>query len=150
MMRASGRYAPVSALLAATIAISGCATSNTEEADTDYSRQTMELIREMQLETVPAIRVTHGELRIYQANRRFATARVGNDFYLFETERECPSLAQPYDKSYMGDYRTSGGWVRAGIDTIRDCRISAIYLLPQDSAETTAEESGPINSQEPE
>ncbi len=43
----------------------------------------------------------------------------------------------------------SARWLRAGISTIRDCRIRTIYLLPDTPGLTAAEESGSTTTQEP-
>ncbi len=134
-----------SALLAGFATLGGCGATETVSGDPE---ETAALIREMELESVPSIRVT-GAIRIYRANTRYATTRVGTDWYLLETENDCPALVEAYTRTHFPDFRGSPGRIRAGIDTIRDCRIIAIHRLPPEEPETTDDNSGPIQTQEP-
>ena len=70
--------------------------------------------------------------------------------YLLETERLCRDLTSQDIYIDMADRRTMRGRLRAGIDTLRGCKIETIYRLPDDPDATSAEEPGQTPTQEPE
>lgn len=140
-------------LLLVTAIVAGCATGEEEERPPLTSREAREqaLVEETQaylraanLEPITAIRYV-GKFNIVTANRRFAVIEARSKRYLLETEIDCPRLPLAGATDDSIDVRVRRNMLRAGYDTIRGCRIKAIYELPQPPTETRAPEDGPTN-----
>lgn len=130
--------------------LSACATSGDDPPDNLLSRDAREqaMIEETRaflaaanLEPLPALRWV-GPLRIESANRRFAVLKARSKRYLVETERDCASLPYANVNNSSIDIRQRRNLLRPGYDTIRGCRIKAIYELPEAGGETTAPGDG--------
>ena len=66
-------------------------------------------------------------------NDQFVIVDTYGGQYLVELRRRCPDLSSRDIYADMADIRSNQNMVRAGIDTIRGCRIEKIYKLPPDA-----------------
>ena len=136
----------VATILLASLA--ACSTTGASRADNDpLIQETRVYLQTTQPETVSSVRYEE-PLRYRAINQMFAILTTDTGVYLLETRRVCPSLFQDFHDD-MRDTRSMRGRLRPRIDTIRGCTIQAIYRLPEQTAETTGEETGQNNSQEP-
>ena len=98
--------------------------------------ETRAYIEAAKLEPMDVVRVI-GSVRLQSSNRRFAVVEIGNSSYILETERDCRNLESRNVELGMVDFRVQRSMLRAGYDTIRGCRIKAIYELPKAGKQTT-------------
>lgn len=141
------------AVLLASAVLVACATGEEEERPALTSRQarqqalvdeTHAYIQSANLEQHTAIRYI-GKFSIVSANQRFAVIEARSTRYLIETEIDCPRLPLAGATDDSIDVRMRRNMLRAGYDTIRGCRIKAIYELPEPPAETREPEDGQNN-----
>ena len=110
------------------------------EAKVDETRAYIEAA---QLEQVDIVRVI-GSPRLRSSNRRFAVVEIGTSSYILETERDCRNLESRNVELGMVDFRVQRSMLRAGYDTIRGCRIKAIYELPKTREQSTTSGDEPV------
>ncbi len=128
----------------------GCSTTDGSRADNDpLIQETRVYLETVKPETVSWVR-HQIPLRYEAINNMYALLRTRSGVYLLETRRICTPLTSTEYHDDMRDRRSMLGSLRAGVDTIRGCTIENIYRLPEQAAETTAEESGQTETQEPE
>ncbi len=141
------------AVLLVSVILAACATSEEEERPaltSSAARQqalvdeTRAYIQSTNLEQHTAIRYI-GKFSIVSANQRFAVIEARSTRYLIETEIDCPRLPLAGATDDSIDVRMRRNMLRAGYDTIRGCRIKAIYELPDPPAETREPEDGQNN-----
>lgn len=141
------------AVLLVSVILAACATGEEEERPALTSRQarqqalvdeTHAYIQSANLEQHTAIRYI-GKFSIVSANQRFAVIEARSTRYLIETEIDCPRLPLAGATDDSIDVRMRRNMLRAGYDTIRGCRIKAIYELPEPPAETREPEDGQNN-----
>lgn len=141
------------AVLLVSVILAACATGEEEERPALTSRQarqqalvdeTHAYIQSANLEQHTAIRYI-GKFSIVSANQRFAVIEARSTRYLIETEIDCPRLPLAGATDDSIDVRMRRNMLRAGYDTIRGCRIKAIYELPDPPAETREPEDGQNN-----
>lgn len=83
-------------------------------------------------------------------NDQFVIVETYAGPYLVEMRRRCPDLSSRDIYVDMADIRSNQNMIRAGIDTIRGCRIENIYKLPADAEQgQPAEAAGDDNEQDP-
>lgn len=125
-----------------------------EEIDPSVE-ETLVYLETLNPPTVDSVRFRE-PLRYDVVNVRFVYMDVKDGRYLIEMARDCKPLKSNEIFTDMADRRSMRGRIRAGIDTIRGCRIGTIYQLP-DIAETqrpnpgqteTVEEPGSETGQE--
>ncbi len=130
--------------------LTACATSDERPGQGDPRiEETQVYIQTVKPEIVSWVRYDE-PLRFEAISNMHAILETNAGAYLLETERMCRDLTSRDYYSDMADRRSMRGRLRAGIDTLRGCTIETIYRLPDEPAETTAEETGPNTTQEPE
>lgn len=142
------------AILLAAAGLVACATDAEEEERPPLtSRQAREqaLVEETHAYIQSNNLVQHSSIRyfgkfnIVSANRRYAVIEARTTRYLIETEIDCPRLPLAGATDDSIDVRMRRNLLRAGYDTIRGCRISSIWELPDLPAETSEPEDGQNN-----
>ncbi len=138
-------------LIVASLMLSACATDAREEIERTDPRivETRVFIETVKPEVVNWVRY-EDPLRYDVISNMHVILRTETGVYLMETEQLCRPLTQIDIAEDMRDRRNMRRRLRAGIDTLRGCTIETIYRLPGDPAETTADEPGQTNTQEPE
>ena len=116
-----------------------------EEVDPSVE-ETLVYLRTLNPPTVDSVRFRE-PLRYDVVNVRFVYMDVKDGRYLIEMARDCKPLKSNEIFTDMADRRSMRGRIRAGIDTIRGCRIGTIYELPP-VRETQAPETGQTQSME--
>ncbi len=118
------------AVLAA-LALSACTTLTQEEEYEEDPRiaETHAYLESLQPPTLNYVRYPE-PLRYRPINMRYAILETNAGRFLLETERLCRPLMSSTPHSDMMDERRMRGRLRARADTIRGCRIGAIYVLP--------------------
>ena len=91
--------------------------------------ETQAYIQAMQLETLNYVRYPE-PLRYTPINMRYAILETNAGRFLLETRDLCRPLMAGSPHSDMTDERRMRGRLRTRADTLRGCRISAIYVLP--------------------
>ena len=94
-----------------------------------YVQETKVYLDTIQPETVLSVSFVE-PLRYEVINVMFVYMEGHGGRYLLETERICRPLKSQDIFVDMADRRSIRGRLRAGIDTIRGCRIETIYKLP--------------------
>ena len=136
-------------IVAGAVLTAGCASqpadSNivTEEVDASVE-ETLVYLKTLNPPTVDSIRFRE-PLRYDVLNVRFAYMDVKTGRYLIEMARDCKPLKSNDIYTDMADRRSMRGRLRAGVDTLRGCRIETIYELPE-VAETRAQNTGPTDN----
>ena len=133
-------------ICAATVA--ACATAPEpdplrEEVDASV-QETFVYLETLKPPTVESVRFRE-PLRYDVVNVRFVYMNVKDGRYLIEMTRDCKPLKSNDIYTDMADRRSMRGRIRAGVDTIRGCRIESIYELPP-VKETRADVSGPTDT----
>lgn len=127
------------------LAIAGCAAQDEQPELTDPSIEETRVY----LETVKPKRISwiryQEPLRYTVINNQFVILDLQTGRYLVETEKFCQPLTATTPHSDMRDQRRMRGRLRAGADTIRSCRIEAIYELPPLQTEPEGDSDGPSN-----
>ena len=138
-------HQPAIALPLIAAIVTGCAASPeqanvvTEEVDASVE-ETLVYLETIKPPAVDSIRFRE-PLRYDVVNVRFAYMEVKTGRYLIEMARDCRSLKSNDIYTDMADRRSMRGRLRSGVDTLRGCRIEAIYQLPE-VTETRAENDG--------
>ena len=124
----------VSLLLCMT-ALFGCASQDgNQQGARELSRESEKDVRlyldKAMLDEVPFIRF-RDSLQWKYLNDYFVTAEAYDGDHLIEMITECADLRADTFYIDMADQRSRSSHVRAGLDTIRGCRIKTIYKLPE-------------------
>lgn len=114
------------------VILSSCAGNEPVDEDKVDPRigETRAYIDALELETLSYIRYPE-PLRYTPINMRYAILETNAGRFLLETERLCRPLMETTAHSDMIDVRRMRGRLRVSADTIRGCRLSAIYVLPE-------------------
>lgn len=132
----------------ALVLATGCAA--TPEADPLHEEidpsveETLVYLETLKPPTVESVRFRE-PLRYDVINVRFVYLDVKDGRYLIEMARDCKPLKSNEIYTDMADRRSIRGRIRAGVDTIRGCRIQSIYELPA-IEETPAGIDGPTEA----
>ncbi|MDJ0938194.1 MAG: hypothetical protein QNJ00_00390 [Woeseiaceae bacterium] len=117
----------------ATTLLSGCALFEQEQLEFDELppkvQETKIYLQTVQPEKVFSLSYIE-PLRYEVINVMYVLMESQGDRYLLELETICRPLRSPDIFADMADRRSIRGRIRAGIDTIRGCRIENIYKLP--------------------
>ncbi len=113
------------------ILLSSCATNEPiDEYEVDPRiAETHAYIQALQLESLNYVRYAE-PLRYEPINMRYAILETNAGRFLLETKSLCRPLMAGTPHSDMIDERRMRGRLRTRADTLRGCRISAIYVLP--------------------
>lgn len=138
--------------IAVILVLGGCASGPSAPTQAEQNDQ-VEATRQFLEDTNAATRQwihLRGPLNILSSNVRFAQVETDDGMFLLEVDRDCPGLVVLGDDEIIeeiGRYTRSGTGIRrlnAGVDHIRNCRISAIYDLNPAAAEPA--EAAPTRS----
>lgn len=134
----------------AVLLLVACASGSREEVERTDPRivETRVFIETVKPEIVNWMRY-EDPLRYDVISNMHVIVETRTGVFLLETEQLCRALTQIDIAEDMRDRRSVRRRLRAGIDTLRGCTIETIYRLPDEPAETTAEESGQNTTQEP-
>lgn len=108
-------------------------------------KEVREYLDKAMLEEVSYVRFRKSSQWKY-LNDYFVTAEAYDGDHLIEMNRECADLRAETLIYDMADRRSRSSLVRAGLDTIRGCRIKTIYKLPEvvdDSPKPTGDPDAP-------
>lgn len=83
-----------------------------------------------ELVEVKKIRISE-QIRYYYVNDKFVIMPAKDGEYLLEFRGPCSELRSRYWTGDMVDFRASARYFYADHDTLRGCRISRIYELPE-------------------
>ena len=113
----------------------GCASQEeNQQSAREISRESEKDVRlyldKAMLEEVAFIRFRKS-LQWKYLNDYFVTAEAYDGDHLIEMNTECADLRADTFYIDMADRRSRSSLVRAGLDTIRGCRIKTIYKLPE-------------------
>jgi len=113
----------------------GCAPQEeNQQSARELSRESEKDVRlyleKAMLEEVAFIRFRKS-LQWKYLNDYFVTAEAYDGDHLIEMNTECADLRADTFYIDMADRRSRSSLVRAGLDTIRGCRIKTIYKLPE-------------------
>ena len=140
--------ASVSLLLCMTV-LCGCASQEeNQQSAHELSRESEAEVREYldkaKLVEVSFIRFRDSPEWEYM-NDYFVTAEAYDGDHLIEMSKECADLRAGTFYYDMADRRRRKEVLRAGLDTIRGCRIKTIYKLPEvdDSPKPTGDPDAP-------
>lgn len=138
------------ALAAASAILTGCA------SEPQMTREQLEAIDSsigeayVYLETIKPPEVTYFRfaepLRYEILNGMFVVVEGYSAYYLVEFRKYCNELLSVDVYTDMADVRSRRGMLRSGLDTIRTCRIRAIYELPPEP-EALPEGTGSPNTE---
>ncbi len=117
-------------LVAALVAIAACAGLDAPP-DTRIDDGVKDFITVEKLEEVDAIR-RRTDLRIHNLTDYFVVVRDRDDYYLLAYRTRCRDIP---DQDVSPDFRHEGKTIRARFDTLRGCRIGAIYQISEGQAD---------------
>lgn len=130
------------ALLTAALALSACAARPSQEL-ADKNLSVRDFIELRQLESLPKIR-TDGNSGWETITTSFVIYRTRRAEYLFEFARPCWELED--NSRIVADERGDANEIRARFETLRGCRIAAIYALTEAEAAELANIGEPPGS----
>ena len=117
------------AAIIATLLVAGCAASDEKEQSTQDANQAVrDFIELRQLESLDELRSGNND-GWTQITETFILYEGRRDTYLVEFVRRCRELND--NTRITPDQRWDSNSVRARFDTIRGCRIAAIYALDE-------------------
>lgn len=125
-MTMAGRVASVVTIIAAT-AIGGCAS----QPRTDETDAIADFIAVTELEPLDVVRYRQ-QFSYTQLTEDYVVLKTHDDYYLVEFTRRCRELNQ---NVITPDKRYDRNMLRAGIDTIRGCRIDKMFAIDKGQAE---------------
>ncbi len=126
--------------------LAACAVDDAAQRVDPSIEETRVYLQSVRPDTVSYIRYME-PLRYDVVNRMYVTIETQTGLYLVEMTRICRALTFDAASSDTADERRMRGRLRAGVDTIRGCRIKAIYKLPEPAVETTGTEDGQTQDQ---
>jgi len=107
--------------------LSGCAAQSGSTANDAVS----DFIEVAELEALDVVRF-RDQFSTRPLADRYALVQARGDYYLVVFRRRCHEL---YGSRFQPDIRYDGKKLRAGIDTIRGCRIDQLFSVDQGQAE---------------
>ena len=127
----------------------GCAAQeenpqSARELSRESEKEVREYVEKAKLVTVSHIRL-RDSLEWAYLNDYFVTTEANDGDHLIEMTTECADLRARIIYNDMVDQRRRSLSLRAGLDTIRGCRIKTIYKLPEidTSPEPTVDPNAP-------
>lgn len=118
---------PIITLLSLAL-LAGCAAQD-EKSTADTTQAVRDFIELRELEAVDQMRTSQNDGWTV-IDDRFILYRARNDTYLVEFTRRCHELRD--NSRITADKRWDNNFIRARFDTLRGCRIAAIYGLTEE------------------
>ena len=112
-------------LIIAALLLSACSITTTQPQEIEATR---DFVAANELKAVDEIRLDR-QLTYSYVNDRYVTIPTRRGDYLLEFQRNCFELRQNDFDAQMVDRRDNANVLRARFDTIRGCRIAALYEI---------------------
>lgn len=120
-------------IIAILVLVAGCASQPDGAPDIDESTAIDDFVVINDLDAIDVARTTIG-FDYEFLTERYVVVRTRNSYYLAQLFGRCPELMN-VNADVQPDFRYDARAIRAGVDTIRGCRIKTMYEIDETQAQ---------------